>query len=162
MKKPFILALIATALTFGACEKSRDEIYAPSSKIEGINATWVLAEVHQYDPKDIEKENVLDVSEMFTDRVIELTVNSQDFTYTFNGTDPLYIGTSGIWAFDNNEAPSRIHFKNINSNNDTLKYDCGLIRTVRTVDATLEFELTRYCESGTTPTTIYQYKFRRK
>jgi hypothetical protein len=99
---------------------------------------------------------------MFTDRVIELTVNSQDFTYTFNGTDPLYIGTSGIWAFDNNEAPSRIHFKNINSNNDTLKYDCGLIRTIRTVDATLEFELTRYCESGTTPTTIYQYKFRRK
>lgn len=162
MKKTFILTLIATALAFGACEKSRDEIYAPSSKIEGINATWILAEVHQYDPKDVEKETVLDVSELFVENGIELTVNAQDFTYTFNQPDPLFMGANGVWAFDDNDAPSRIHFKNISSTNDTLTYDCGLIRTVRAVDATLEFELTRYCESGTTPTTIYQYKFRRK
>ena len=162
MKKQLIFGLIATALAFGACEKPVDEIYAPSSKIEGINDVWVLAEVHQYDPKDVEKENVLDVSELFVENGVELTVNSQDFTYSFNQPNPLFMGDNGVWAFDDNDAPSRIHFKNITSNNDTLKYDCGLIRTVRALDATLEFELTRYCESGTTPTTIYQYKFRRK
>lgn len=162
MKKQLFVALIATVGIFGACEKPVEEIYAPSSKIEGINDVWVLAEVHQYDPTDKEKENVLDVSEMFADNGIELTINSQDFTYTFNQPDPLFMGDNGTWEFDDNDAPSRIHFKNVDSNNDTLKYDCGLVRTVRAIDATLEFELTRYCEGRTTPTTIYQYKFRRK
>ena len=160
MKNNFILALIATAVVFGACEKPTEEIYAPSSKLEGINDVWMLTEVHQYDPSDKEKETVLDVSELFVDNNIELTVNSENFTYTFNQADPLFMGETGIWEFDNNEAPSKIQFKSI-ANNDTLNFDCNLNRTVRAVDATLEFELTRYCEGGT-PTTIYQYKFRRK
>ena len=73
MKNNFILALIATAVAFGACEKPTEEIYAPSSKLEGINDVWMLTEVHQYDPSDKEKENVLDVSELFVDNNIELT-----------------------------------------------------------------------------------------
>ncbi len=161
MKKQLLIAGIAIIIAAGACKKPVEELYAPSSKLEGINDVWVLSQVYHYDPKDVEKENVVNVSELFVDNNIELTVNSEDFSYSFNQKNPLFLGDSGKWSFDNNEAPSRINFLNINTNNDTTRYACGLLRTVRSVDATLEFELTRYCEGGT-PTTIYQFQFRRK
>lgn len=160
MKKHVLIAALAMIVAFSACKDPVDEIYTPSSKLEGINDVWVLAEVHQYDPSDREKEQVLDVTEVFMDQPVELTVNSNDFTYSFNSDNPLFMGTNGTWKFDNDEAPSSIAFRSL-IGSDSTTFSCNLNRTVRAVDQTLEFELTRFCEGGT-PTTIYQYKFRRK
>jgi hypothetical protein len=161
MKNIWILGTMAVLMAMSSCKKQDEEIYAPSSKLEGINDEWVLTQVNHYDPSDIEKEMVLDISELFVGQNIELDINSKDFTFRFNSENPLFFGTSGIWSFDNNEAPSKIEFKTINSNNDTTAYSCKLNRTIRTIDRTLEFELQRTCESGT-PTNNYQFKFRRK
>ena len=104
---------------------------------------------------------LLDISELFIDKNIEMNINSTDFTYSFNTSNPLYFGTNGFWSFDNNEAPSKITFGTVGSNNDTTLFNCKLIRTIRAIDQSLEFELTRFCESGT-PTNVYQFKFLRK
>jgi hypothetical protein len=161
MKNLWIIGVFALAFSMSSCKKQEPEIYAASSKLEGINHTWVLSHAAHYDPTDVEKETVLDISELFLEKNIELQIDSKNFSYNFNQNNPLYFGSSGIWSFDNNEAPSKILFRSINQNNDTTNFDCKLNRSIRTVDQTLEFELTRYCESGT-PTTIYQFKFRRK
>ncbi len=156
--KKLLFTAFAAVLIFAACEKPLEEIYGPSSKLEGINDDWTLAKVEQYDPKN--KDLVIDVSSVFANDNVELNVESENFTFAFNQDNPLYMGTNGTWSFDDNEAPSQIDFASVNGS-DTTHYVCPLLRTVRTTDPTLEFALTRECESGT-PTTVYHFTFQRK
>ena len=146
-----LLALLA----FAGCKKETKEIGDPSSKLQGINDVWVLEKVEQTDPGDA--EFVIDVTTAFTEGgAPEMTINSADFTYSFNVTDPIFIGTSGSWAFDDNTFPTRID-ATYNGNTAPLK----LLRTVRTVDQQLSFQLMRYCDGGTA-STIYHFTFKRK
>lgn len=156
MKK--LLFIASMALVFNACEKPLEEIYEASSKLEGINDEWVLAKVDQYDPNN--KELVIDVSSVFANDNIELNMSSEDFTFSYNQDNPLYMGTSGTWSFDDNEAPTELNFAAVNDS-DTVYYNCPLLRTVRSIDPTLEFSLIRECDNGN-PTTVYHFTFQRK
>lgn len=149
-----LLFALCIAIAAPACKKKAKEIYSPSSKLEGINDVWQLYQVKQYDPKN--KDLVVDVTDVFAESAIEMNVNSADFTYTFNQSNPLFLGTSGTWSFDNNEFPKQVTFTN-GTDVNVMK----LLRTVRTVDPTLELELTRYCAGGTA-STVYQLIFVRK
>ena len=146
-----LLFALCIAIAAPAGKKKAKEIYSPSSKLEGINDIWQLYQVKQYDPKN--KDLVVDVTDVFAESAIEMNVNSADFTYTFNQSNPLFLGTSGTWSFDNNEFPKQVTFTN-GTAVDVMK----LLRTVRTVDPTLELELTRYCAGGTA-STVYQLTF---
>lgn len=142
-------------LVFAGCKDKTREIGDPSSKLQGINDVWVLEKVEQADPSDA--EFVIDVTPVFTEGgAPELTINSTDFTYSFNVNDPIFIGTSGNWTFDDNTFPTRID-ASFGGNTAPLK----LLRTVRSVDQHLSFQLIRYCGGGTA-STIYHFTFRRK
>ena len=148
------LALIAM-LAFAGCKKETKEIGDPSSKLQGINDVWVLEKVEQTDPGDA--EFVIDVTPVFTEGgPTELSINSSDFTYSFNTDDPIFIGTSGSWSFDDNAYPTRI---DATYNGTTAPLQ--LLRTVRTVDQQLSFRLVRTCDGGT-KSTIYHFTFKRK
>lgn len=154
MKKLIIITLFASFVISGC--KQDPELEPASSKIEGINDTWLLKEVHQVDPTN--KEEALDISYVFTEAgtPIELTFNSNDFTYAFNQGDPIYMGTAGSWNFDDNNYPTEIQL-----NPTSTPQKLTLLRTIRKVDQTLEFQLDRYCADNKI-TTSYQFKFERK
>jgi dolichyl-phosphate-mannose--protein O-mannosyl transferase len=152
--KNLTIALVVFMSLFSGC-KEDPKLYPESSKLEGINATWVLTKVSQIDPTN--KEEILDVSFVFTEgEPIELTINSTDFTYQFNNGNPLYMGNSGTWAFDDNNYPTKIKIIH-----DLKSEEVKLLRSIRTVDQTLSIALDRSCDGGTI-TTTYQYEFKRK
>ena len=152
--KDLIISLILVITAFSGC-KEDPKLHPESSKLEGINATWVLTKVSQIDPGN--KDEVLDVSFVFTEGdPVEMTINSAYFTYQFKNGNPLYMGNAGTWAFDDNNYPTLITI-----NHDSKTEEVKLLRTIRTVDQILSFELNRYCDGGT-KTTTYQYEFTRK
>jgi hypothetical protein len=78
----------------GGCKKKSRDLEGPSSKLEGIQDVWVLDQVQQLDPSN--KDLVIDVTDVFKDSTpIELDVKSSDFSYAFNRSNPLFLGTSG-------------------------------------------------------------------
>lgn len=148
------LGLLAM-LAFAGCKKETKEIGDPSSKLQGISDVWILDKVEQTDPGDA--EFVIDVTSVFTEGgAPEMTIQTSDSSYTFNVADPIFIGTSGKWTFDDNNFPTRIDAQ-YNGTTAPLK----LLRTVRAVDQQLSFQLNRYCDGGTA-STIYNFTFRRK
>jgi hypothetical protein len=139
----------------GGCKKKNRDLEGPSSKLEGIQDVWVLDQVQQLDPSN--KDLIIDVTDAFKDSTpIELDVNSSDFSYAFNRSNPLFLGTSGTWKFDDNQFPTQIEMSG-DAGVETVK----LLQTIRTVDPKLRIQLTRYCGGGTT-STIYQFSFTRK
>lgn len=139
----------------GGCKKKNRDLEDPSSKLEGIQDVWVLDQVQQLDPSN--KDLIIDVTDAFKDSTpIELDVNSSDFSYSFNRSNPLFLGTSGTWKFDDNQFPTQIEMSG-DAGVETVK----LLQTIRTVDPKLRIQLTRYCGGGTT-STIYQFSFIRK
>lgn len=152
----FLLILIP-GLLFGSCEEQTYEFGEPFSKLQGINGTFVLSAVSQIDERTTALDNSLDISDFFigvTPAVISF--NSTDFTYTLNsGTSPNFLGeNSGSWRFDDNEFPTEIQ---LGSGNPTSLL---LNRTIREIDNTLEFQVSRFC-SGTAGVS-YRYIFTRQ
>ena len=156
MKNTFIAALtIALMMGAAACKKKTRDIGPVSGKMEGINSTWSLLQVRQFDPAN--KDLLIDVTDAFADvQPIELSIDSKNLTYTFNQNDPLFMGTTGTWKFDDEMYPTAIAMTASSGVNNVK-----LLRTVRTVDNTLELQLTRFCGAGK-PVTVYQYIFNRK
>jgi hypothetical protein len=139
----------------GGCKKKSRDLEGPSSKLEGIQDVWVLDQVQQLDPSN--KDLVIDVTDVFKDSTpIELDVKSSDFSYAFNRSNPLFLGTSGTWKFDDNQFPTEIEMSG-DAGVETVK----LLQTIRTVDPKLKIQLTRNCGGGTI-STIYQFSFTRK
>jgi hypothetical protein len=151
-----IAALSFLLVSFmGGCKKKNQDLDGPSSKLEGIQDVWVLDQVQQLDPSN--KDLIIDVTDVFKDSTpIELDVNSSDFTYSFNRPNPLFLGTSGTWKFDDNQFPTEIEMSG-DAGVETVK----LLQTIRTVDPKLKIQLTRFCGGGTS-STIYQFSFTRK
>ena len=157
MKNIIQLATLSFVLLIGigGCKKKTRDLEDPSSKLEGIQDVWVLDEVRQYDPSN--KDLIIDVTDVFKGSTpIELEFKSTDFTYSFNQNNPLFLGNSGTWKFDDNQFPTQIEMSG-----DVGVQTVKLLQTVRTVDPKLRIQLTRYCGGGTT-STIYQFSFVRK
>lgn len=160
MKKfiPIALLFALGVFTLNSCKKERLELEPPSSKLEGINATWKLIEVIQVDEADALFPE-MEVSEAFIgEDGLEITFNSNDFSYSVRaGESPNYFGTSGTWAFDDNEFPTLISISH-----DGKTENLNLLRTVRTVDKTLEFRYYRQCADAGKNVVSYKMVFERK
>jgi len=145
MKKQLIITLSILALfSTNACKKEKLELEPPSSKVEGISDTWVLKEVTQVDEANPLFPE-MEVSEAFIgNQALEMSFESTNFTYSVEeGDSPNYFGTNGTWSFDNNEYPTLVNIVH-----DGKEEVLQLLRTVRTVDQTFEFQYFRTCENG--------------
>lgn len=145
MKKQSVLSLLILALfSIIACKKEKLELDPPSSKIEGISDTWVLKEVTQVDEANPLFPE-MEVSEAFIgNQALEMSFESTNFTYSVEEGDcPNYFGTTGTWSFDDNEFPTLVNIVH-----DGKEEVLQLLRTVRTVDQTFEFQYVRTCENG--------------
>lgn len=142
-------------VTLNSC-KDRPELDEPGSKLEGINATWEMVEVMQVDIASL-AQKPLDVSKAFVGtNPMKIKFNASDFTYTVTkGSAPNYFGASGKWAFDDNEFPTKI---TLTTNLGETK-DLPLVRTIRPVDAYLNFSYSRTCANEDAPYISYQFKF---
>ncbi len=152
-----IFVLIAVA-TF-SCSEDRPKLGPPSSKLAGINDTWVLTGVEQLD-ENATRNNILDVSSVYIGSIpTEISFDSDSFTYVvIAGTSPNFMGDSGTWSFDDNNYPTLFTITH-----DGITERCSLNRTVRTVDQTLEFKYSRYCDPDLSKKTVsYNYTFTRK
>lgn len=159
MKYSSILYLLFAGLLiiFAGCKEDIYEFGEPFSKIEGINGSFVLSKVLQVDERTTALDNTFDISEFFIgSEPAKLSFNGSDFSYSLSpGTAPNFLGdTLGSWKFDDNEFPTEITLGTTDA--VTLK----LNRTIREIDNTLEFNVTRFC--GGTPGVSYQYVFTRE
>jgi len=154
----YILWILAgLLLMLSACEEENYQFGEPFSKIEGINGSFILTSVIQSDERSTALENTRDISEFFIgSEPAVINFNGSDFTYTLEaGTAPNFLGGSGgSWKFDDNEFPTEIQ---LGSGSPII---LSLNRTIREIDNTLEFRLTRFCsgEAGVS----YNYVFTRQ
>lgn len=150
--------LLLMVMGLAACKHEELVLDPPPSKLDGINDDFALTEVIQVDPLVIGSANTFDVTRVFTTGGTPvIKFNSADRTYTFTpgaATDPNYLGTSGTWAFDNNDYPTLIRM-----NDGTSQYDLTLLHTIRPQDEYLEVQYSRSC--GGSATVQYQFKFAR-
>jgi len=152
-----IIILAGIGLIAGACEEKTYEFGEPFSKIEGINGSFVLTQVVQADERSTNLDNTFDISEFFIgSEPAVINFQSSDFSYTLNpGTAPNFLGASaGSWKFDDNEFPTQIQ---LGTASPTI---LDLNHTIRTIDNTLEFKITKSCsgEAGVS----YHYVFTRR
>ncbi|MEM7368105.1 MAG: DUF5004 domain-containing protein [Bacteroidota bacterium] len=151
------LLLMSLMLILAGCEEETYEFGEPFSKITGITGSFVLTKVVQVDERTTALDNTFDISEFFIgSEPAKLSFNGSDFSYSLqSGTAPNFLGdTLGSWKFDDNDFPTEISLGT--SNPTVLK----LNRTIREIDQTLEFSVTRSC-SGTAGVS-YQYVFTRE
>lgn len=152
-----IFVLSGFLLLLTACEQQTYEFGEPFSKLEGINGSFALTSVVQVDERSTLLDNTRDISAFFIgSEPAVISFNSTDFTYSLTpGTAPNFLGeTSGSWQFDDNDFPTEIQLGTANP------LVLGLNRTIREIDNTLEFRLTRFC-SGTAGVS-YNYVFTRQ
>ncbi|MCB0737007.1 MAG: DUF5004 domain-containing protein [Bacteroidetes bacterium] len=155
MNRIYTLAFVVL-ISLTACQPDERTLAPAGSKLEGINATWVLDKVISTDSTT---EIKIDITSYYLqdNLVPELVMNSENLSYTFNAQGKKnYLGTSGTWKFDDDEAPTNIEL--VNENNETVLLN--LHKTIRPVDQTLAVQLVRYC--GETPRAVYSYFFKRK
>lgn len=153
----YSLIFLFIALSSGACEDETYEFGEPFSKIEGITGEFILTKVIQADERSTNLDNTFDISEFFIGSTpAVLSFNGSDFSYTLSpGTAPNFLGgTSGSWKFDDNDFPTQIL---LGSGTPVI---LDLDRTIRSIDNTLEFRVSRYC-SGKAGVS-YQYVFTRQ
>lgn len=153
---PTLLSALLLILVAG-CEETTFEFGEPFSKLEGISGEFVLTSVIQADERTTALDNTFDISEFFigSDPAV-LSFNGSDFSYKLSpGSAPNFLGdTIGTWKFDDNEFPTEIQL----GTTDPVLLE--LNRTIRTIDNTLEFRITRFCsgEAGVS----YNYVFTRQ
>lgn len=137
-----LLSLTLLVFMLSACKPEQVfEAGTPFSSLKGINGTWVIDQVSQVDKLSTKSDNTLDVSSFFTGaNPLSITFNSDDFTWSVNpGDGPNYLGTSGIWSFDDPDFPSAI-----NVDDNGVSTVLTLNRPVREeVDQYLDFTMNR-------------------
>lgn len=157
MKKHSIILTLVLAVLVGlaGCKKEEYVLDPAPSKLEGINGTFSLAKVMQVDQLTFDVNNSLDVSSVFVGETpARITFDSDAGTFTYDAGSTIdFIGSSGTWAFDNNDYPTQISM-----NNGVDTYDVTLLRTIRPQD-NLEFQLDRSCSGSLVFS--YQYFFER-
>lgn len=121
MKKLLLINALAIAL-LGCRPERRGELGPDPDLAYGIVGRWRAAELSITDFKSPLGDE-LNVSEDFATLgdPLEITFN-RDNTYEVNnpGKVPTKFGTSGTWAFDNPEFPSKMGILNNNGETDTV------------------------------------------
>lgn len=160
MMKKISFILIAVTLLFAACKPQNNyEIGDPSSKVEGIAATWQLTEAFLVDEVAINKDEA-NVTNYFT-QVYEpftITFNSETFTYNVNGpTGVKYFGANGDWSFDSNEFPTEV---NLTPKDGKPAFILTLLGPIREVDQHLKVQYFKGCGSSA-PNMSFKFTFNR-
>lgn len=156
----YTMALMATVLILVAgCEKNEiPPIGERFSYVEGINDSWTLTQVIQTDKVTSNKDrNTLDVSDIFMGSTpMKINFNSSGFSYSVNaGTTLNLLGENGIWAFDDEDTPTKLTLTTF----DDDIYVLELLAPVRKVENELKFEFVRTCRGE--QSVGYQYIFSR-
>lgn len=98
----------------GACKKDViPPIGEPASKLAGINATWRLTKVEQFDDKVAGDSKTFDITSFFTTgSAPTIQFDSAAKTFRYNaGAAPNFLGDSGSWRFDDDNYPTVIFAK---------------------------------------------------
>lgn len=147
MKK--ITIIIAIFISFIACKKELKELGPPSSKIDGIKATWELKSCSMIDELSLVKE-ATPMGDFFTNNPINRKPNikfeviSGVKTYTVDTTNLMvnfFESPTGTWAFDNDEYPTEVQFI---PTGGTL-FSLPLGASIRTVDTFLKLKKPVFC-----------------
>lgn len=163
MKNVFrnIAILVLIGSTLSACKKEIKEIGNPASKVEGIQASWVLSKSIQIDEVSLVKESS-NITRFFTGggKMPNITFTETTYIVDTVGLSFNFFGTSsGTWAFDNNEFPSMIKF----TPNDAAPFDLKLNGPIRPQD-NLKFTRPIFtsCKGASTHVMSYNLEFVRK
>lgn len=163
MKNLILISIAVLATGLASCKKEKKKIGEPASKLEGINANWVLTRVDQIDVTKtlafVESDTLLEVTEVFAgSNPMTLDIKSADFTYaiTPGTTYNLFPKASGSWKFDDVLYPSRVIFDASTAEELSMK----LLRPVRPQDPNLVLKLDKRCNGKRT--TSYHLWFTRK
>ena len=153
-----LLVLAVVTLLQGCRPEVPTDIAAPGSKLDGINADWVMVAVQIVDNNTLNGDSISITSYYVDDTPAEINFNSSSFEYTVteNGKRNFF-GTSGTWAFDDEEFPTMIMLTT--NTGDVL--DLTLTTTIRPQDTRLRFNYERSCDN-TTPYATYYFEYERK
>ena len=153
----FLLALPLLGL-FASCADDDAEIGEAGSKLDGINATWVLDKVIQTDETAFVLSE-LDITHYYNadGTPPEIVFNSSDFTYTVTDQGKRnFFGASGNWAFDDNNTPTMVTLTESGGSDIELV----LASTIRPVDQKLRVKFVKNCDG--TPIITYLFEYVRK
>jgi hypothetical protein len=133
-------------LAFAACKKDDiPAIGAPESKLEGINDTWKLVQVQQYDEKVANSDlKFYDITEFFiTGEAPVISFNSSAKSYTYDPKNaPNFLGAAGSWKFDDDNFPTAILAKD-GATGEEVSWKLG--GPTRPVDTQLKIQVKRGC-----------------
>lgn len=145
--KAIIIASIF--IGFMACKKEIKDIGTPSSKVEGLQATWKLTSCSMIDELSLTKE-AIKMGDVFTKNPVNVLPNIKFETvagirkYTVDTTNLLinfFQNPTGTWNFDNDEFPTTIQFVP----DGGTAFELPLGGPIRTVDSVLKLRKSVYC-----------------
>ena len=163
----FLALLVGGLLLYNACDNDGDyELGTPFSQVEGINGSWTLVQVEQFDEVLGDEDAQLDVSAlMIGSQPAEVSFQSGDRSFSVTpGSTKVFFPQDGSWAFDNEEFPERLQLTKDGSMTD-LKLEAPVRANV---DDFLIFRYTRpiadcvELEDGKLGAISYIYKFERQ
>ncbi|MFN3951485.1 MAG: DUF5004 domain-containing protein [Thermaurantimonas sp.] len=120
--KKIILYMVAVAAIAGCRPERRGELGPDPDLAFGIAGRWRAAELSIVDFKSPLGDELSVSDDLFSlGAPLEITFN-RDNTYqvTTAGKIPHTFGTSGTWAFDNPEFPTKMGIVNNNGESDTI------------------------------------------
>lgn len=144
--KAIIIASIF--IGFMACKKEIKDLGAPSSKVEGVQASWKLTSCSMVDELSLTKESIK-MGDIFAKGSI-ITPNIKFETvagirkYTVDTTNSLinfFQKPTGSWNFDSDEFPTLIQFVP----DGGTAFELVLGGPIRTIDPILKLRKPVYC-----------------
>lgn len=160
MKKNILYSFyIATfmILITGCRPEIPTELAPPGSKLDGINAEWVMVAAQVVDENTLNGDSI-SITPYYTDAAApEIEFNSSTFEYTVtpNGKRN-FLGSNGTWAFDDSDFPTMIML----TTNEGEPIELMLTSTIRPQDQRLRFNYAREC--GATAYATYYFEYERK
>lgn len=110
--KRIVFVAAACFMLVAACKKETKDIGMPASKVEGIQANWVLNKAVQVDEQSLTKESA-NIFRFFERNGALPNISILDSTYTVDTTNlsfNFFGGASGKWRFDDPNFPSKVTF----------------------------------------------------
>lgn len=160
MKKTILYSLYigAVMIFVTACRPEiPTELAPPGSKLDGINADWVMVAAQIVDENTLNGDSI-SITPYYADGLApEIEFNSTTFEYnvTPNGKRNFF-GTGGTWSFDDNEFPTMIML----TSNEGEPIELMLTATIRPQDQRLKVNYAREC--GATAYATYYFEYVRK
>lgn len=154
MKYSFIL-LIVLAISLLGCEKEPEVPFGePSSKLEGINADWMLVAAQIIDENTINRDSISLTDYYLSGEAPLISFDSKTLEYTVNAQGKKnFFGTGGTWAFDDDEYPTKI----ILTDAELGTVEVMLTSTIREVDTRLRVNISRDCGGTNYATYFFEY-----